>query len=114
MIEFVSKWFMGSSRTKADRQFEILDGRLRDVQGRLKLLSRKVDQKMSELTDAVQAVVDDVKRVGDGVDKVLALLTQPNPDVAAAVEQLKAVDAGFDSIAEKLEAVGTTPTPTEG
>ena len=59
---------------------------------------------MSELSDAVQSIKDDVVRIGDGVKRVLALLQQPTPDVAAAVEALKNADAGLDAAAEAMEA----------
>jgi hypothetical protein len=68
-------------------------------------------RKMSEISDAVQLIKDDVVRIGAGVKSVLELLQQPNPDVTAAVEALKNADAGLDAAAEALEAA--LPAPTE-
>lgn len=105
-------------KTKEDRQFEVLDGRLIDIQGQLRKLSRnllnlerKVDKKMSELTDAVQSIKDDVVRIGSVVKAVLAKLQEPNPDVATATAALKEADAGLDAAAEAIEAVINPPTP---
>lgn len=70
---------------------------------------------MSELTDAVAAIGADVTDLQDSVQRVLDLLEQPNPDVAAAVEALRNADAGFDAIRESLDAAGgTTPPADEG
>lgn len=94
--------------------FVILDGRLIDIQGRLRFLNlqqRRLEQLMSELTDAVGSIKDDVVRISDDVKKVLDLLQQPNPDVASAVTALKEADAGLDAAAEAMEAVINPPTP---
>jgi methyl-accepting chemotaxis protein len=99
-------------KDKGDRQFEILDGRLIVLQvtaSRILISLREGLKKMSELSDAVQAVADDVTRIGDDVSQVLALLQQPNPDVAAAVEALKKIDADLDSTAESMENVVSPP-----
>ena len=98
-------------KSKEDRRFEILDGRLIDVQDRLRKLNRKVEEYMSEFTDAVQAIKDDVVRIGDGVKAVLAKLQEPNPDVVSATAALKEADAGLDAAAEAMEAVINPPTP---
>lgn len=71
---------------------------------------KEILKKMSELSDAVQSIKDDVVRIGDGVKAVLALLTQPNPDVTAAVEALKNADAGLDAAADAMEAVINPPS----
>lgn len=68
---------------------------------------------MSELSDAVQSIKDDVARIGAGVKSVLGLLQQPNPDVSAAVEALKNADAGLDAAAEAMEAALPTPSSPE-
>ena len=105
---------MNDGKTKDDRQFEILDERLIILQvtaNRISNLLKKGLNQMSELSDAVQAVADDVTRIGDDVGKVLALLQQPNPDVAAAIEALKKVDADLDATAESMESVTNPPTP---
>lgn len=89
-------------------QFVILDSRLLDIQGRLRFLNlqqRRLEKLMSELSDAVASIKDDVVRIGDGVKKVLDLLQQPSPDVAAAVAALKDADTGLDSAAAAMEAV---------
>lgn len=108
--------FNGGGKSKRDRQFELLDSRLTDIQGRLaKLVSRlitfegKVNSQMSELNDAVQSIKDDVVRIGSGVKGVLALLTQPTPDVTNAVAALKEADAGLDAAAEAMEAALNPP-----
>lgn len=72
-------------------------------------LNRKVDELMSELSDAVGSIKDDVTRIGDGVKKVLDLLTQPNPDVTNAVAALKEADAGLDAAADAMDAVINPP-----
>lgn len=67
---------------------------------------------MSELSEAVQSIKDDVVRIGAGVKSVLGLLQQPTPDVAAAVEALKAADAGLDEAAQAMEnAPSPAPLP---
>lgn len=94
--------------------FVILDGRLIDIQGRLRFLrlnQKELEKLMSELSDAVQSIKDDVVRIGDGVKKVLDLLQQPNPDVAAAVTALQEADAGLDAAAEAMEAALPTEPP---
>lgn len=121
-------------KTKDDRQFEILDGRLIDIQGKLVKvrqwqheqedldrerftqllhLMRKVDTKMSELSDAVAAIGNDVTELQAAGQRVIDLLTQPNPDVTAAVDALRTADAGFDAIRDALNAAGTAP-PSDG
>lgn len=99
------------AKSKEDRQFELLDGRLIDIQGRLETLSRKVDENMSELSDAVQAISNDVGELQTAVQRVLDLLNQPNPDVASAVAALQNADAGFDAIRDSLNAAGATKEP---
>ena len=106
-------WLRKMAKSKEDRQFELLDGRLVDIQGRLKTLSRKVDERMSELSDAVQSIKDDVTRIGDGVKAVLDKLQQPSPDVAGAVAALKEADAGLDAAADAMEAA-LNPTAPQG
>lgn len=73
---------------------------------------RRIENKMSELSDAVAAIANDVTELQAAQKRVIDLLEQPNPDVAAAVEGLKAADAGFDAIRDALNAAGTTPEPT--
>lgn len=77
-------------------------------------LDRKVESKMSELSDAVQSIKDDVVRIDTGVKAVIAKLEQPNPDVANAVAALKEADAGLDAAATAMEAVlnPALPGPT--
>ena len=101
-------------KDKGDRQFEALDERLIILQvtaNRIFHLLKEGLSKMSELTDAVQAVADDVTRIGDDVSKVLALLQQPNPDVAGAVAALKKIDSDLDATAESMESAINPPTP---
>lgn len=64
---------------------------------------------VSELSDAVAAIADDVTELQTAGQRVIDLLTQPNPDVAAAVEALKAADAGFDALRDSLNAAGQPP-----
>lgn len=102
------QWLGKMSKTKEDRQFEILDGRLIDIQEKL----RKVLTGMSELSDAVQAIKDDVVRIGADVKAVLDKLQQPNPDVTGAVAALKEADAGLDAAADAMDAVLNPALPT--
>lgn len=74
-------------------------------------MERRLRNTMSDLSTAVQAVADDQKRIAADVQAILALLQQPNPDVAAAVAGLQAVDAALDASAEALEAVVPPATP---
>ena len=106
------KWLSKVSKSKGDRQFELLDGRLIDIQGKIKNLSRKVDEKMSELTDAVAAIANDVTELQASSKAVLDLLQQPNPDVPAAVAALQNADAAFDAVRDSLNAA--LPKPPEG
>lgn len=75
-------------------------------------LERRLRNTMSDLSTAVQTVADDQKRIATDVQAILALLQQPNPDVAAAVAGLQAVDAALDASAEALEAA-LPPAPVE-
>ena len=104
--------------TEQQAEFLVLDGRLIRIEGRLIHLHQHVREvliKMSALTDAVQAVADDQKRIADDVSKVLGLLTQPNPDVAAAVTALQAVKDSQDASAAALEAaLPPAPATAEG
>lgn len=107
------------TKSEDDRWHELLDRRLIDLAGRIKLLDRKVTKRMSELSDAVAAIANDVTELQAASKRVLDLLTQPNPDVQSAVAALQNADAGFDAIRDSLNAAGgasTTPepAPTEG
>lgn len=64
---------------------------------------------MSELSDAVAAIANDVTELQAAGQRIIGLLTQPNPDVTAAVEALKTADAGFDAIRDSLNAAGQPP-----
>lgn len=93
----------------------ILGGNIYKILGTSQLILkrlRSIEQKMSALSDVVAAVQADVVRVSDGVKAALDKLNTPNPDVAAAVEALTAVDAGLDTVAESLEAVNTPAPPS--
>ena len=95
-------------------EFVILDGRLIDIQGRLtnhfKLL-RKVLHTMSELTDAVTAVETGQAALVADVQQVVALLQQPNPDVAEAITRLQAVAASQTQADTDLDAATGQPNP---
>lgn len=71
---------------------------------------------MSDLSDATAAIANDVTELQAAQKRVIDLLTQPNPDVDAAVAALRTADTGFDAIRDALNAAGTTPpeTPPEG
>lgn len=69
---------------------------------------RKVKKMASELTAAVAAIANDVTELQGAVQRVLGLLTQPNPDVAAAVSALQNADAAFDALRDSLNAVGAS------
>jgi hypothetical protein len=81
----------------------------------LKLLKETRNQ-MSELSDAVAEIANNVTELQSASQRVLDLLTQPNPDVQAAVTALRNADAGFDAIRDALNAAGQTtePGPDEG
>lgn len=64
---------------------------------------------MSELSIAVAKIGEDVGELQAAVQRVLDLLNQPNPDVAAAVAALQNADAAFDAIRDSLNAAGTVP-----
>lgn len=72
---------------------------------------KEILKKMSELSDAVAAIGNDVGELQAAVQRVLDLLNQPNPDVAAAVAALQAADAGFDAIRDSLNAAGQPAAP---
>lgn len=76
---------------------------------------RRIKNQMSELSDAVAAIANDVTELQAAQQRVIDLLTKPNPDVTAAVSALRTADAGFDAIRDALNAAGTTPEepPTE-
>ena len=86
-----------------------------DVEAKLEeilLTIRRTEQKMSELSDAVAAIANDVTELQAAGQRVIDLLTQPNPDVAAAVTALQAADAAFDTLRDSLNNAGATePTP---
>lgn len=69
---------------------------------------------MSEFTDAVQAIKDDVVRIGAGVKAIIDKLQQPNPDVAAATAALKEADAGLNAVADSMDAALSPPAPPQG
>ena len=117
-------WQIMGSKSKDDLQFEALDARLIDIQGKLKHLAtglnsldRKVDKRMSELSDAVAAIANDVTELQAAQQRVIELLTKPTPDVQSAVAALQNADAGFDAIRDALNAAGGTTTdkaPADG
>jgi methyl-accepting chemotaxis protein len=67
---------------------------------------KEILKQMSELSDSVAAIANDVTELQAAGQRVIDLLTQPNPDVAAAVAALQAADAGFDAIRDSLNAAG--------
>lgn len=77
---------------------------------------RRIEKKMSELSDAVAEIANDVTELQQAQQRVIDILTKPNPDVAAAVDALRTADAGFDAIRDALNSVGAEPgggeTPT--
>lgn len=103
---------MGDGKSKSDRQFELLDERLIDIQGNLKTLIRKVNERMSELSDAVAEIANDVTELQAAQQKVVDMLNKPNPDVAAAVAALQNADAGFDAVRDALNAAVPDAEPT--
>lgn len=74
------------------------------------LIGKGLHKTMSELSDAVAAIANDVTELQAAGQRVIDLLTQPNPDVAAAVEALRTADAGFDAIRDALNSADTTST----
>ena len=75
---------------------------------------RRIENKMSELSDAVAAITNDVTELQTAGQRVIDLLSQPNPDVAAAVDALKTADAGFDALRDSLNSAGTTAGAAPG
>jgi len=72
-------------KSKADRQFEILDGRLIDLQSEICNLSRKVDGFMATQEERLQAILVAVQNV----KQMLTDLKNNNPaieDEIAAIE----------------------------
>jgi len=67
---------------------------------------RSIRKQMSELSDAVGAIANDVTELQTAVQRVLELLQQPDPDVAAAVASLQNADAAFDALRDSLNAAG--------
>lgn len=78
------------------------------IEKQLRKLER-INKTMSDLTNAVAAIANDVTELQAAGQRILALLTQPNPDVAAAVAALQNADAAFDALRDSLNAAGTTP-----
>lgn len=66
---------------------------------------------MSELLDAIQAVKDGQAKITDDVQQVLALLQQPNPDVAAAIEALQGISASQTAADAALDAATGVANP---
>ena len=64
----------------------------------------KEDKQMSALSDIVQQVVDDQKKMATDTESILKLLTQPEPDVEAAITALMAVKASQDNSISAMEA----------
>jgi chromosome segregation ATPase len=91
-----------SSKSIADRQFELLDKRLINLHDQIATLQRKVECGMSELSDAVKSVADDVSELQAAQQRVIDLLNRPNPDVSAAIAALQNADAGFDAVTKAL------------
>ena len=57
MLELsVKDWFRNPEKTKADRQFEVLDGRLIDLQGKHKNLKSDISEIKSLLTQVLEAI----------------------------------------------------------
>ena len=86
-----------------------------DVEAKLEAIIstiRRMEQKMSELSNAVAAIANDVTELQAAVQRVIDLLSQPNPDVTAAVAALQAADASFDTLRDSLNAAGTPVEPT--
>jgi hypothetical protein len=69
------------------------------------IASQKQEQKsMSAISDAVAKVAADVAQNAKDVQAVLAILNQPNPDVAAAVTALEGVASNLEGTNKTLEA----------
>lgn len=72
---------------------------------------RRMEQKMTQLSDSVAAIANDVTELQAASQRVIDLLSQPTPDVVAAIAALQAADAQFDAVTTALNAAGTTPEP---
>lgn len=68
---------------------------------------------MGELADAVAEITNNVTELQAASQRVIDLLSQPDPDVAAAIAALRAADAGFDAVRDGLNAAGGTTAPEE-
>ncbi len=75
---------------------------------------KEIKKQMSELSDAVAAIANDVTELQGAVQRVLELLNQPDPDVASAVAALQNADAAFDALRDSLNAAGNPPTAEGG
>lgn len=89
------------------------------------ILEGKADKIMSALTDAVTQVSTDLDKLGTSLDSdstaiqsAIAALQQSNPDVAAAVTALQALDGRLqaysttiDTNTQALNAAATPPAP---
>jgi len=75
------------------------------------LTLKQLEKKMSELSDAVAEIGKNVGELQAASQRVIDLLTQPNPDVSAAIAALQNADAGFDAVTAALNAAGTIPEP---
>ena len=67
-------------------------------------------RKMSELSDAVAAIANDVSELQAAVQAVLAKLQEPNPDITSAVSALQSADAAFDTLRDSLNAAVAPPS----
>lgn len=97
-------------QTKTLSGLGLMPERLEIIHGLIFDLTRKVEQQMSELSDAVAAIANDVTELQAAQQRVIDLLTKPNPDVQSAVAALQNADAGFDAVRDALNAAGATPS----
>lgn len=74
------------SKTKDDRQFEVLDQRLIDIQGKLKTLRGKVDVQFDNLNRKVDIMSSNIERI--------------EKEAADAAENVKLVKAAQDGLGE--------------
>lgn len=80
------KWLRTMSKTKDDRQFEVLDQRLIDIQGKLKTLRGKVDVQFDNLSRKVDIMSSNIERI--------------EKEAADAAENVKLVKAAQDGLGE--------------
>jgi hypothetical protein len=69
---------------------------------------------VGRVQDAISPLADKVTEVGGEVQQVINLLTQPNPDVTAAIDRLNATKTALDTLGSNLQGVDDALDATLG